>query len=56
MLDEYLQLHQKQWIVHMEMFFVPVYYLFGLFQNMAKSMLNMDARRPPLLESDGRFR
>ncbi len=46
MLEEYLQLHRKQWLVHMEMFFVPVYYLFGLFQNMAKSMLNMDAGDP----------
>ncbi|MFH0915287.1 MAG: PEP-utilizing enzyme [bacterium] len=45
-LEEYLQLHRKQWVVHMELFFVPVYYLFGLFQNMTKSMLGIDAGDP----------
>jgi hypothetical protein len=46
MLEDYLQLHRKQWIVHMELFFVPVYYLFGLFQNMCRDMLGMDAGHP----------
>jgi pyruvate,water dikinase len=46
MLEDYLQLHRKQWVVHMELFFVPVYYLFGLFQNMCRDMLGMDAGHP----------
>ncbi len=46
MLEDYLQLHRKQWIVHMELFFVPVYYLFGLFQNMCRDLLGMDAGHP----------
>jgi pyruvate,water dikinase len=46
MLEDYLQLHRRQWVVHMELFFVPVYYLFGLFQNMCRDMLGMDAGHP----------
>jgi pyruvate, water dikinase len=46
MLEEYLILHRKQWVVHMEYFFVPVYYLFGLFQNMSKKVLGLDSGDP----------
>jgi len=39
--DDYMQVHKKQWDVHMR-FFIPMYYLFGLFENMARDLLGLD--------------
>jgi pyruvate,water dikinase len=39
--EEYLALNTKQWDVHMD-FFVPVYYLFGLFEQMCRELLGID--------------
>jgi len=43
--DDYMQVHKKQWDVHMR-FFIPIYYLFGLFENMAKDLLGLDHASP----------
>lgn len=43
--DDYMQVHKKQWDVHMQ-FFIPIYYLFGLFENMAKDLLGLDHASP----------
>ena len=39
--DDYQLVHKKQWEVHMQNF-IPIYYLFGLFENMARDMLGID--------------
>ena len=43
--DDYMQVHKKQWDVHMR-FFIPIYYLFGLFENMARDLLGLDHASP----------
>ncbi|MGQ9825016.1 MAG: PEP-utilizing enzyme [Desulfotomaculales bacterium] len=39
--EDYLQVNTKQWDVHMD-FFVPVYYLFGLFEKMCRELLGIN--------------
>ena len=39
--EEYLVVHTKQWDVHMGNF-IPIYYLHGLFENMARDLLGLD--------------
>jgi pyruvate,water dikinase len=43
--EEYLAVNTKQWDVHMD-FFVPVYYLYGLFEQMCRELLGMDHGHP----------
>ncbi|MCL5734274.1 MAG: PEP-utilizing enzyme [Actinobacteria bacterium] len=43
--EEYLSVHTKQWDVHMGNF-IPIYYLFGLFENMARELLALDHSSP----------
>jgi phosphohistidine swiveling domain-containing protein len=46
LLDEFIDVVNKdQWDVHMD-FFVPVYYLFGLFEQLCHELLGMDATSP----------
>ncbi len=40
-----MQVHKKQWDVHMR-FFIPIYYLFGVFENMARDLLGLDHASP----------
>ena len=41
LVDDYRPVNTKQWDVHMD-FFVPVFYLFGLFENMCRDLLGID--------------
>ena len=41
LLEDYQPVNFKQWDVHMD-FFVPVFYLFGLFENMCRDLLGID--------------
>ena len=43
--DDYLPVNKKQWDVHMD-FFVPVYYLFGLFEQMCREIIGIDNSNP----------
>jgi pyruvate,water dikinase len=43
--EEYLLVHTRQWDVHMGNF-IPIYYLFGLFENMARDLLGLDHSHP----------
>jgi phosphohistidine swiveling domain-containing protein len=43
--EDYLQVNTKQWDVHMD-FFVPVYYIFGLFEKMCRELLGIDHGDP----------
>jgi pyruvate,water dikinase len=43
--EEYLLVHTKQWDVHMGNF-IPIYYLYGLFENMARDLLGLDHSSP----------
>ena len=45
MFEDYLLVNTKQWDVHMD-FFVPVFYLFGLFEQMCREMLGIDHSDP----------
>jgi pyruvate,water dikinase len=43
--EEYLLVHTKQWDVHMGNF-IPIYYLFGLFENTARELLGLGHSSP----------
>ena len=43
--EDYLRVNTKQWDVHMD-FFVPVYYIFGLFEKMCRELLGIDHGDP----------
>jgi pyruvate,water dikinase len=45
MFQDFLVLSVKQWDVHME-FMVPVYYLFGLFEQMCRELVDIDHTDP----------
>ncbi len=43
--DDYMQVDRKQWDIHMEMM-VPAFYLFGLFDQMCRELLDFDNTDP----------
>jgi pyruvate,water dikinase len=43
--DDYMQVDRKQWDIHMETM-VPAYYLFGLFDQMCRELLDFDNTDP----------
>jgi len=45
LLEDYTVVNTKQWDVHMD-FFVPVFYLFGLFEQMCRDLLGTDHSSP----------
>jgi pyruvate,water dikinase len=53
--DEYLLLHKKQVAVHHEQFFIPLFYLFGLFEKMTRELLGLDAGDPLFSRAMGGF-
>lgn len=54
LLEDYQPVNFKQWDVHMD-FFVPVFYLFGLFENMCRDLLGIDHADPVFSKAMGGF-
>lgn len=52
--EDYIQVHKKQWDVHLG-YFIPIYYLFGLFQNLSKNLIGIDSSHPLFSKAMGGF-